>query len=100
MTSILVGAIAIPAAAQQPTLNNRVAQAMPNKYSPPTCGIKPGHFKVSSGATYLKTAIETTPANRTRVLGSGQKVLVEAIQQNGQDKNPAAWYYLGRIYLH
>ncbi len=21
------------------------------------------------------------------------------MQQNGQDKNPAAWYYLGRIYL-
>ena len=25
--------------------------------------------------------------------------MLEAMQQNGQDKNPAAWYYLGRIYL-
>ncbi len=33
------------------------------------------------------------------MLASGQKVLLEAIQQNGQDKNPAAWYYLGRVYL-
>ena len=35
----------------------------------------------------------------TRILGQGEKVLLEAMQQNGQDKNPAAWYYLGRIYL-
>jgi tetratricopeptide (TPR) repeat protein len=39
------------------------------------------------------------PENKTRALSSGQKVLLEAIQQNGQEKNPAAWYYLGRIYL-
>jgi tetratricopeptide (TPR) repeat protein len=32
------------------------------------------------------------------VLASGEKVLLEAIQ-SGQEKNPAAWYYLGRIYL-
>jgi tetratricopeptide (TPR) repeat protein len=73
---------------------------MPTKYAPPKCELKAGHYKVSSGATYLKTGIETeVPANRTRALASGEKVLLEAIQQNGQDKNPAAWYYLGRIYL-
>jgi tetratricopeptide (TPR) repeat protein len=92
-------AISIPAAAQEATFNDRVVQAMPSKYTPPACGIKPGHFKVSSGGAYLKTGIETTPANRTRVLGSGQKVLIEAIQKNDQEKNPAAWYYLGRVYL-
>ena len=27
----------------------------------------------------------------------GQKVILEAMKQNGQEKNPAAWYYLGRI---
>ena len=27
-------------------------------------------------------------------------MLGEAIQQNGQAGNGAAWYYLGRIYLH
>jgi tetratricopeptide (TPR) repeat protein len=26
-------------------------------------------------------------------------VILEAIQKNGQEKNPAAWYFLGRIYL-
>jgi tetratricopeptide (TPR) repeat protein len=100
MACILGGTISIPAAAQQTTLNERVAQVMPSKYTPPACGIKPGHFKVSSGGAYLKTGVETTPANRARVLGSGQKVLLEAIQKNGQEKNPAAWYYLGRVYLH
>jgi tetratricopeptide (TPR) repeat protein len=98
--SVLVGSGAASAAAQQPALNDRVAKAMPTKYAPPKCELKAGHYKVSSGATYLKTGVETeVPDNRTRALASGEKVLLEAIQQNGQDKNPAAWYYLGRIYL-
>jgi tetratricopeptide (TPR) repeat protein len=89
-----------PAGAQEPTVNDRVVQGLPSKYVPPTCGLKAGHFKVSSGATYLKTGIETSvQSNKTRALASGQKVLLEALQQNGQEKNPAAWYYLGRIYL-
>jgi tetratricopeptide (TPR) repeat protein len=80
--------------------NERVASALPTKYVAPTCQLKAGHFKVQSGATYLKTGIETeVPANRTRALNSGKKVILEAVNQNGQDKNPAAWYYLGRIYL-
>jgi tetratricopeptide (TPR) repeat protein len=73
---------------------------MPSRYTPPACGLKAGHFKVSSGATYLKTGIETeVPANKTRALATGHKVILESIQKNGQDKNPAAWYYLGRLYL-
>jgi tetratricopeptide (TPR) repeat protein len=100
LAGVLVGSGAISVSAQQPAVNERVARAMPSRYVAPNCGLKPGHFKVSSGATYLKTAIETeVPANKTRVLASGQKVIVEAIDKNGQDKNPAAWYYLGRIYL-
>jgi tetratricopeptide (TPR) repeat protein len=86
--------------AQQPVLNDRVAKSMPNQYRPADCGIKPNHFKVGSAAGYLKSAIETdVPESKVRILGQGQKVLFEAIQQNGQEKNPAAWYYLGRIYL-
>lgn len=102
MAGALVGMSAVPGWAQQATVNDRVAQAMSasSKYTPPTCGIKAGHFKVSSGATYLKTGIESDVAgNRTRIFASGQRVLLDAIQKNGQDKNPAAWYYLGRIYL-
>jgi tetratricopeptide (TPR) repeat protein len=100
LATAFFGAGAIPAAAQQPVVNTRVVKSLPSRYVAPNCGLKPGHFKVSSGATYLKTGIETEiPTNQARALSSGQKVILEAIQKNGQEKNPAAWYYLGRIYL-
>ena len=84
----------------QAVINDRVAKGMPSRFTPPTCGIKAGHFKVQSGATYLKTGIETeVPENQTRALNNGRKVLLEALEQNQQGKNPALWYYLGRIYL-
>jgi tetratricopeptide (TPR) repeat protein len=97
---ILLSLGATVANAQRPALNDRVANSMPTRYQPATCGIKPNHFKVSSAAGYLKSALETdVPESKVRILGQGQKVLLEAMQQNGQEKNPAAWYYLGRIYL-
>jgi tetratricopeptide (TPR) repeat protein len=84
----------------QTVVNDRVAKAMPSKYSPPNCGLKPGHFKVQSGATYLKTGVETgIQENRVRALANGKKVLLEALEQNQQEKNPALWFYLGRISL-
>jgi tetratricopeptide (TPR) repeat protein len=74
---------------------------MPTAYKPPDCELKSGHFRVSSGATYLKTGIETDiPENKTRVWGNGRKVLLQAIEENDQGENAAAWYYLGRIALH
>jgi tetratricopeptide (TPR) repeat protein len=97
--TIVVLAHAATAAAQT-VVNDRVAKGMPSRFIPPTCGIKAGHFKVQSGATYLKTGIETEiPENQTRALNNGKKVLLEALEQNQQEKNPALWYYLGRIYL-
>jgi tetratricopeptide (TPR) repeat protein len=87
-------------AQQQKVLSQRVAKSMPTSYRAPECGMKSGHFKVSSGASYLKTGIEAdVPDNQKRALDSGEKVLLEAMQQNGQGNNAAAWYYLGRIYL-
>jgi tetratricopeptide (TPR) repeat protein len=98
---LTLAASALPAAAQQPqVLSDRVAKAMPSTYKAPECGLKSNHFKVSSGASYLKSGIENDiPDNQKRSLDSGKRVLLEAMQQNGQDKNPAAWYFLGRIYL-
>jgi tetratricopeptide (TPR) repeat protein len=97
---VLVTLGASSVAAQQSTVNDRVVKAMPTSYQPAQCNIKPGHFKVGSAAGYLKSAIETdVPESKGRILGQGEKVLLEAIRQNGQEKNPAAWYYLGRIYL-
>jgi tetratricopeptide (TPR) repeat protein len=96
----LLGVAAYPAAAQQPTLNSRVVQGLPSRYLPPACDLKAGHSKVGSGAKYLKTGVEARgQANKSQALVSGQKVLLEAIQHNGQETNPAAWYYLGRVYL-
>ena len=98
--AFLLLAVAAGSAEAQQVLSDRVAQSMPGRYEQPKCELKSGHFKVSSGATYLKTGIETdVPENKARVWESGSKVLLEAIQQNGQAENPAAWYYLGRIYL-
>jgi tetratricopeptide (TPR) repeat protein len=98
---LALAASALPAAAQQQqVLSDRVAKSMPSKYTAPECGLKSNHFKVSSGASYLKTGIENDiPENQKRSLDNGKRVLLEAMQQNGQDKNPAAWYFLGRIYL-
>ena len=80
--SVLVGTGAVPLAAQQPAVNARVVQGLPSRYVAPECGLKPGHFKVSSAATYLKTGIETeVPDNRSRALSSGQKVVLEAIEK-------------------
>jgi len=102
----IVGMLAIalwgvsPAEGQEPVRSQRVAQGMSSRYDPPSCKIKANHFKVSSGATYLKTGVEAdVEANRNRALASGVRVLIDAMQQNGQAQNPAAWYYLGRIYL-
>ncbi len=97
---ILLSLGATAAQAQQAVLNDRVAKSMPTSYLAAQCKIKPNHFKVASAAGYLKSAIETdVPESKARILGQGEKVILEAMQQNGQDKNPAAWYYLGRIYL-
>lgn len=64
----------------------------------PPCEINPGHFKVNGGVLYLKTAAEK-PTQRESQLGKAKDVLTQAILQDKQDKNPAAWYYLGRYYV-
>ena len=104
IVSVLLVLVAIAdraSAQQQRVIDDRIAKSMPTSYRAADCGIKPNHFKVGSAAGYLKSAIETdVPESKVRILGQGQKVLYEAIQDNGQAKNPAAWYYLGRIYLN
>jgi tetratricopeptide (TPR) repeat protein len=62
--------------------------------------LKGGDFRISSGKTYLKTGVETSVAeNRTRALNDGKRVITDAIQNSGAGNSPAAWYWLGRIYL-
>ena len=103
---VLLALAAAPLLAQQPAhYDAGVAKAMlaaGSKYVPPACSAdKNKHFKVSSGATYLKTAIETPDsANKARELSDAERVITEAITQNGQDKSAAAWYFLGRTRLY
>jgi Tfp pilus assembly protein PilF len=64
------------------------------------CDIKPGHFLVNSAVLYLQTAAETKfPDQRDKDLKQAKDVLMQAITSKGQDKNGAAWYYLGRYYV-
>jgi tetratricopeptide (TPR) repeat protein len=65
----------------------------------PKCDLKPGHHMVNGGLLYLKNATNTNfQAQREKDLRDAHRTLKEAITQNGQDKNGAAWYYLGRYY--
>lgn len=83
--SLIVGVGTAPLAAQQ--------------WTPARCDIKPGHFLVNSGVLYLKSASETKfEDKRQRDLKDAQRVLTQAVTTGGQEKNPAAWYYLGRYY--
>ena len=64
----------------------------------PPCDIKPGFFRINSVIVDLQKAVQT-PAMRDRMLSQAQDVLVRTIRDDKQDKNPAAWYYLGRYYV-
>ena len=64
----------------------------------PPCDIKAGYFRVNSAIVNLKTAAEK-PNTRDHMLRQTLDVLSRTISGDGQDKNPAAWYYLGRYYV-
>jgi Flp pilus assembly protein TadD len=62
------------------------------------CDIKTGFFRLNSAVVDLQKAVEQPPL-RDRMLGQALDVLVRSIRDDKQDKNPAAWYYLGRYYV-
>jgi len=70
-----------------------------DRWVAPKCDLKPGHHMVNGGLLYLKSATNTTfQAQRDKDLRDAYRTLNEAITQNKQDKNGAAWYYLARYY--
>ena len=84
---------AVPALAQEPEYNDRVAKALPSSWAEPKCSIKAGHYLVSSGSTYLNSATETSvPGNKTRMYRDAVEVLHRAILEKRQADNGAAWY--------
>lgn len=67
---------------------------------PAACDIKPGHQLVNSGMQSLRSAFGTKFADqRTKDLKEAERNLTQAVTTGKQEKNPAAWYYLGRYYL-
>ena len=57
-------AIAVPAVAQEPAAEPRsiaeiVKSAQPTTYEAPACDLGSTHFKVSSGRTYVKSAVSS-----------------------------------------
>jgi len=63
------------------------------------CELRPGHQLVNSGVLYLKSASDTKfEDQRQRDLKDAYRVLTQAVTTGGQEKNPAAWYYLARYY--
>ena len=82
-----------------PSANVRVQQAQPGKWEVPDCGLDKGNFLIGSGATYIKSGLETSdPANKRRLFSDAKRVLLDGIQK-GQAGASGAWYYLGRAYL-
>jgi tetratricopeptide (TPR) repeat protein len=74
--------------------------AQTQRWAEAKCDLKPGHFLVNSGLLYLKSATNTRfEDQRQKDLRDAQRVLNQALTTGGQEKNPAAWYYLGRYYI-
>ncbi len=94
MTLKQVGALLVGVVSAAP------AGAAAQVWLPAACDIKPGHYLVNSGVLYLRSATSTKFADqRTKDLKDANRVLTQAVTSGGQEKNPAAWYYLGRYYL-
>ena len=64
----------------------------------PPCDIKPGHFRVNSAIVDLQSAA-TRPNTRVNMLAAARDVLTRSVTADGQEKNPAVWYYFGRYYV-
>ncbi|HEX4574233.1 MAG TPA: tetratricopeptide repeat protein [Gemmatimonadales bacterium] len=64
------------------------------------CDVKPGNFLVNSGVLYLQTAATTKfEDQRAKALKDAARVLTQAVTSGGQEKNGAAWYWMGRYDL-
>jgi len=64
----------------------------------PPCELISGNSKIDKGIQALRGAAEK-PDQRDPQLAQAKKTLGEAIVQDNQGANPAAWYYLGRYYV-
>ena len=98
---VLLMLAAAPLAAQDDGIASRVIGGLDTKMVQPECKLDGGDFRVSSGKTYLKTAIETSEqSNKTRAVQAGIRVVIDALTEGKlATKSAGAWYWLGRLYL-
>ncbi|HYX82549.1 MAG TPA: tetratricopeptide repeat protein, partial [Gemmatimonadales bacterium] len=95
VATVLLMTIALPLRAQQ-----QPAPQQSIRWAEPKCDIKPNNRDVNQGMLYLKSATTSRDAEQKKKdLADAQRTLTQAVTAGGQDKNPAAWYYLGRYYL-
>src|SRR5713101_4051366 len=64
----------------------------------PPCDLTPANPKINNGIQALKGAAEK-PDQTGAQLAQARKLIGDAILQDNQVANPAAWYYLGRAYV-
>src|ERR1051325_6880989 len=62
----------------------------------PPCDVPPANSKINNAITALTSAVEK-PESRDAQLAQAKRLLTDAIVQDKQSANPAAWYYLGRL---
>ncbi len=89
---VMLTTMTVPLAAQQ--------QQQPPRWAEPKCDLKPNDPLVNQGMGYLKDATTTRfEDQKKKDLSDAQRLLTQALTTGKQDKNPAAWYYLGRYYI-
>src|SRR2546427_11999775 len=89
-----VAALTLVAGLPSPSLAAQAGWDAPR----PPCVLAPGNPKVDKGIQALRGAADK-PEQRDQQLAQAKKGLTDAIAQDNQGANPAAWYYLGRYYV-
>lgn len=96
-TGIVATLVAGTAAAQAPVLQPKLAEVQPAKFSIPLCPLKPQGL-ASKAVDALRKAYEPK-ADKAATLAQAKDLLLQSFAKEGQASNPAAWYYLARVYL-
>ena len=72
LAAVAATATGLTAQAAAPEVNLRVQQAQPGKWEVPDCGFDKGNFLIGSGATYIKSGLETRESRRARRARAGR----------------------------
>ncbi len=96
-SGVLATAIAGTGSAQGPVLQPKLAELQPAKFSVPLCPLK-AQGSVQKGVDALRKAYEPKAA-RVTLLTQAKDLILLGMTKEAQTSNPAAWYYLARVYL-